>query len=129
MTTLENTIQEKLNRMADLQSKEDVINMDFNELKESLLTPELRVQLREIEEERQTALESLQEGMAKLREEIAKDVLKFGDSVKGKYLHAVRNNGKVTWDSKKLEGYAEAHPEVRAFRKQGAPSVTFRKVK
>jgi hypothetical protein len=129
MTTLENNIQEKLDRMGNLQAKEDIINMDFNELRDSLLTPELRVQLRELEEERQTALESLQAGMTKLREEIAKDVLRFGDSVKGKYLHAVRNNGKVTWDSKKLEGYAEAHPEVRAFRKQGAPSVTFRKVK
>jgi len=129
MNKMEDTIQKKLDRMADLQSKIDVINIDFDELRDSILTPELRVQLREIEEERVTSLESLDLGLQRLRDEISKDVLKYGESVKGKYLHAVRVNGRVSWDSKALDGFAQAHPEIRAFRKQGDPSVTFRKVK
>jgi hypothetical protein len=52
-----------------------------------------------------------------------------GKSIKGNTLHAVYSNGRVTWDTKGLNGYMVAHPEIEAFRKVGSPSVSIRKVK
>jgi uncharacterized protein YifE (UPF0438 family) len=41
-------------------------------------------------------------------------------------VRAVYSAGRVTWDSKKMEVYAQAHPEVREFRKVGNPVVSLR---
>ena len=55
-------------------------------------------------------------------------VMALEEPVKGERLQAVINKGRVTWDSKLLEGYAVAHPEIKAARKEGEPTVTIRKV-
>ncbi|MCG3145996.1 MAG: hypothetical protein HONDAALG_03775 [Gammaproteobacteria bacterium] len=52
-----------------------------------------------------------------------------GATVKGAALSAVYAKGRVSWDNKALEGYAVAHPELLAFRSEGAPSVSIRGVK
>jgi len=49
--------------------------------------------------------------------------------VKGRELEAVYVKGRISWDNKALDGYAAAHPEIGAFRKQGDPSVSIRGVK
>lgn len=41
---------------------------------------------------------------------------------------AVYNKGRVSWDSSGLNGYMVAHPEITAFRKEGEPSITLRKI-
>lgn len=53
-------------------------------------------------------------------------VLAVGKSVKGAHLHAVYSKGRVSWDSKGLDGYAVAYPEVLKFRSTGEPSVSIR---
>lgn len=37
--------------------------------------------------------------------------------------------GRVTWDNRALDGYAAAHPEILAFRKQGPPTVSLRRIR
>ena len=56
-------------------------------------------------------------------------VFTIGATVKANGLMAVYNKGRVSWDSKLLDGYAVAHPEILAARKEGDPSVTIRTVK
>ena len=70
--------------------------------------------------------ESIQGVEASLMEELKAEVLQLGETVKGTALQAVLNSGRVTWDSKGLEGYAVANPQVLTFRKVGEPSVTVR---
>lgn len=53
-------------------------------------------------------------------------VLKGGETVKAGGLHAIISAGRVTWDTKKLDGYMAAHPEVARFRKVGDPTVSIR---
>lgn len=53
-------------------------------------------------------------------------VLAHGASVKAEHVHAVYTKGRVTWDSKLLDGFAIAHPEIKAARKEGEPSVSLR---
>jgi len=60
---------------------------------------------------------------------VRKAVLNLGMSVRGCHLQAVWNKGRVSWNTKALEGYALAHPEVEALRNVGDPSVSIRLAK
>ena len=121
-------IVEKLDRLADLQSHVDIINLRFDKLREDVLTPEIKAKLEDIEAERETTLESVQGGMESLEAEIKDAVVLQGATVKGKFLQAVWSKPRVTWDTKALEGYAAGHPEIMPFRKEGKPSVSIRGV-
>jgi len=52
-----------------------------------------------------------------------------GETVKGEHLMAVYSDGRVTWDTKEMDGYMVAHPEIKQFRNVGKPSVAIREVK
>jgi hypothetical protein len=121
-----NDIEGMLNQLEDLRSLVDVINMKFDELRDSILTPEIREQLAEMEAERRTALDAAQAGIAQVEATIKADVIAAGCTFKSANLMAVYNKPRVTWDSRGLSGYAVAHPEIDAFCKVGDPSVTIR---
>jgi hypothetical protein len=121
--------QDKLNRLSDLQSQADVIRAHFEELRATILTPEIQAQLAEIDAEEQTSLTTLQGGVDNLITEIKADIIAGGASIKGNYLQAVWTKGRISWDTKALDGYAAAHPEITPFRKEGEPSVSIRAVK
>ena len=121
-------ITEKLDQLADMQAHADVIRLHFNDLRAKILTPEIKQQLDDLDAEMNTALDTLNGGITTLTAEIKDDVLKSGATVKGASLMAVWNKGRVSWDTKSLDGYMVAHPEMTAFRKEGDPSVTIRKV-
>lgn len=122
-------ISEKLDRLAHMQAQGDVMNTHFDTLRDAILTPEIKAGLDEIEAERKTAMDALNGGIASLTEEIKADVIQAGATVKGSYLMAVWNKGRVSWDTKALDGYAAAHPEITAFRKEGNPTVSIRGLK
>jgi len=73
-------------------------------------------------------MDALQSGIDELTAEVKADVLNAGATVKGDYMMAVYNKGRVSWDTKGLDGFAIAHPEMQAFRKVGEPTITLRKV-
>lgn len=54
-------------------------------------------------------------------------VLTVGYTVKGDHHMAVYSKGRTSWDTKSLEGYAKAHPELLVFKSEGKPSVSIRK--
>lgn len=120
-----NTI-DKLNLLADLKAKADSIRLHYDDLRNEILTPEILAQLAEIDAECQTTIGSLNDGMTQLEAEIKAEVIQAGASVKGANLQAVYNKGRVTWDTKALDGYAAGHPEIMPFRKVGDPSVSIR---
>ena len=122
------TTTEKLNRLSEMLSQHDVINMCFDDLREKILTPEISARLADIETERQTALDAVDDIVATLKAEVIAEVLQSGTSIKGRFLHAVWAKGRTSWNSSGLDGYAIAHPEIVAFRKVGEPSVSIRNV-
>jgi cob(I)alamin adenosyltransferase len=87
-------------------------------------------ELRQIIEQIRQAnkLPEIEKQAEELETEIKAAVLALETPVKGNRLQAVINKGRVSWDAKLLEGYAVAHPEIKAARKEGAPTVTIRKV-
>ena len=63
-----------------------------------------------------------------LEAEVKQEVIEAGQTIKGSCLQACYAKGRVSWDTKMLDGYVVAHPEVEQFRKVGEPSVSIRKV-
>lgn len=120
-------ITEKLDRLADMQSQRDVLDLHYQDLRNSLISPELAEQLNDIEFEKNEALIAVDRGIASLTEEIKADVLKAGKTVKGAHLQAVWNKPRVSWDSRLLDGLAIALPQITAARREGEPSVTLRR--
>jgi hypothetical protein len=122
----EQTIKTKLDQLADLQSAWDVAMLERQELIKKILTPEIEAAIQEIEIEFTERTEVVTGKIADLTAEVKAEVVKLGASVKGDYLQAVWSKPRVSWDTKALEGYAAAHPEIVTFRKVGAPSVSIR---
>lgn len=120
---------EKLNRLSDLQAQADVIRLRFQELRDGIMTPEIKAALAEVDAEEATAIEAVSAGIANLTDEIKQEVVAGGSSVKGNFLQAVWMKGRVSWDTKALDGFAAGHPEIVQFRKEGEPSVSIRAVK
>lgn len=124
-------IHEKLNRYADLKDQADVIRLRFDDLRKQLtpeIPPEIQEQLDDLAAEEKTATDALQNGLTTLEAEIKAEVASMGVTVKTEHFQAVYMKGRISWDTKALEGYAAAHPEIVPFRKQGEPSVSLRAV-
>lgn len=121
-------IVKKLDQLADYQAQRDLFNLQKQALIDQVLTPEIKARLEEIEAEFAGRLETVDENISTLEDEIKADLLKYGSSVKGTFLKAVWNRGRITWDTKALDRYALTHPEVLGYRIQGEPYVSIRKV-
>ena len=121
-------IKAKLDGLAELRAQEDAIRLHYDDLKAQILTPEIIKALDDINAEMETSLGTLKDGINSLTADIKDEVIKNGTTVKGTLLMAVWNKGRISWDTKGLDGYAVAHPEMSAFRSVGEPSVTIRSV-
>jgi hypothetical protein len=118
-------IRERLNQLSELQAQRDLLDIDFQQKRESILAP-VAQQIADLEAELEPLVDALNRQINALTAEIETAVICEGESVKGERLQAVFAKGRVTWDSRALVGYAAAHPEIERFRKTGEPSVTIR---
>ena len=119
-------IEEKLDMLSEFQSEKDASQLAKQDAIDSIYTPEIKAQLRDIETEFAGRDETVDEMIMVLTAEIKKDVLDHGATVKGEYNMAVFNKGRVSWDNKALKGYAADKPELLQFKKTGNPSISIR---
>jgi predicted transcriptional regulator len=122
----ENEIKLKLDQLAEFQSQRDVAMLEKQRLLDEIYTAEIKARMAEIEAEFAIKTEGITTNIAALESEIKRAVVEHGASVKGSVLHAVFAKGRISWDTKSLDGYAAAHPELLSFRKEGEPSVSIR---
>ncbi len=122
-------IKELLDRLAEYQSQRDSANLEKQALIDDVYTNEIKHRMAEIEAEFAGKTETVNENIAAIEAEIKQAVINHGASVKGSFFHAVFTKGRVSWDTKSLDGYATAHPELLTFRKEGDPSVSIRTAK
>ena len=120
--------QQKLDQLAELQAQRTLAEIDMQALIDSVLTAEIKAKIAEIKAEFEPRLEAIDTVTAGLEAEIKTDVITAGATIKSEHLQAVYTKGRITWDTKALDGYAAAHPEIQPFRKEGSPSVSIRKV-
>lgn len=144
--SLEAAIESKLELLADLRHAREQVQGRIEQLHEDAIPNEVqeevaRLRGRILELERphrervaricadtEADLEAMAADIADLEDEVKRLATSLGHSVKGRSLQAVYTKGRASWDDKALQGYGAAHPEILAFRKEGAPSVSLRAV-
>lgn len=82
-----------------------------------------------IEEQYADRLAAAEDRLDVAETDVRTAILAYGASMKGTMYHAVYTKGRTSWDSKGLDGYAVAYPEVLRFRSVGEPSVSIRAAK
>jgi len=82
----------------------------------------------EIEAEFAGKSEAVDENIRKLTEEIKAEIVTLKKSVKSDHFHAVYMAGRITWNTDMMEGWRETFPFLEKARKEGAPSVTLRRI-
>ena len=120
--------QEKLNQLFEYHAQKTILDMDKQTLIDAVYTPEIKKAVSDIEYEFKEKSSAVDDNISKLTEEIKTDVLTAGQSVKGDNMMAVWSKGRISWDTKALDGVIAVHPELAKFRKEGDPSVSIRKI-
>lgn len=115
-----------LDRLAEFQAQLDSVTLEKQAVLDEIYTPEVKARIAEVESTFAVKIEGVAENIATLEAEIKQAVITAGATVKGSFLQAVFTKGRVSWDTKSLDGYAVAHPELLSLRKVGEPSVSLR---
>lgn len=117
----------KLDKLADYQAQAEVIRIDYEEKRLAILKS-VQAELDALDAEYDPMKDIVAENITDLEAEIKADVLAHGETVKGSHMMAVYVNGRVSWDTKKLDGMMSLIPQLADARKQGDPNVTLRKI-
>lgn len=117
----------KLNELWQCREELARLMAEKEALVNAAIPEDVRKRIAEIELEFAPMIERAQERATALENEIKALVIRVGESVKGARLQAVFGR-RANWDTKGLEGYAVAHPEVLALRRE-EPYVSIRNVK
>lgn len=116
--------QQALEKLTELYAKRDLLGLD----KKAAIPADVQSVLDEIEAEFSPKQDAINSEISELEAQVKALVLELGETAKGGSLQAVFAKGRVTWDSKALDGYAKANPAISEYRKQGDPSVSIRKI-
>jgi hypothetical protein len=124
-------ITEMLDRLADLQAAPDAIRLQKQAIIDTILTPEIKAALAEVDAEFAEPLRVAEEAATQIELEIREAVLAAGKvdgSYRGQFLTASWVKGHSgSWDDKMLKGFAMIHPEIlQAKKPDGEPSVTIK---
>ena len=120
-------IYEQIEKYSDLTFGIDAISQEKQALIDQGLTPEIKEKLAEIDAEFDPKADEIAQQKSMLEAEIKQEILEAGRTIKGTYHSFVWSKPRVSWDTKALDGYAAAHPEIQQFRIEGSPSVSVRK--
>jgi len=120
-------VAEKLERLTNLRGAADVTRLDYESRRAEILK-KIQAELDALDLEYKPILESAEENIAALENEIKTDVLLHGETVSGGSYRASYSQGRISWDNEGMTKYAASHPDVLQFRKQGNPIVSLRVV-
>lgn len=115
------TIQDYENARARVE----LLNADI-ETKRKEIMARVQDDLDALTTEYQPMMDAAQADVTYMEQKLKAEVIASGEGVKGEWYHAIYIKGRESWDSKRLDGFAAAHPEVLAFKKIGEPTVSIR---
>ena len=118
-------VAEKLERLSNLRNAAEFTRLDY-ETKRTQILKQVQAELDALDLEYKPVMERTEENIDALENEIKTDVLLYGESVSGGMYRATYTKGRVSWDNDGITKYAESHPDVLQFRKQGQPIVSLR---
>jgi hypothetical protein len=115
----------KLDKLTEIRAAADLTRADY-EAKRAEILGKVQSELDALEAEYAPLLQASSEHADSIMAEIKNDVLRHGTSVRTDSVQAVYAKGRISWDAKGLGQYAEAHPDIMEYRKQGEPTVSIR---
>ena len=118
--------QELLDEYSNNLAGIDLLNGERQAMIDKVITPEIKAQLENIDAQIDPLIANTISRNQELIELIKAEVIAAGQTISGDHHQAVYSKPRVSWDSKGLEGYAVAHPEILAFRSVGSPSVSLK---
>ena len=119
-------IEKLLEELTSVEDQLTALRLQRDEARDKALTPAVRAELEAIDAELGTRLQHGDSLVASYREKVKAAVIAHGESVRGGRFLAVFADGKASWDTKGLLGYAKAHKEVREFMTVHKPTVSIR---
>ena len=115
-----------LQTLSELYAQRDLLNSEIETKRREILRA-VQAELDALDEETAPMIDAVS-GKIEAAERLAKDaVIQGGESVKGFGLRLVYTPGRVTWETKILDGMAALFPEINKARKVGAASVSIRR--
>ena len=119
---------EMLEQLSEFYAQLDVLQLQKADLLDTVMPPEIKQAVEDVNAEFADKETAVRENMADLEAQVKQAVIDDGETAKGGVLQAVFNKGRVSWDSRKLEGLMIAFPKLQDARKQGNPYVAIKKV-
>jgi hypothetical protein len=116
----------KLDELSELYAKRDLLNLKQKAAEDAVITPAIQAELSLIRFDFNAELAPLAEQIAETEAVVKEQTLTIGETQKGQFLQAVYMSGRVSWDTKGLEGLAIVIPEINNLKKVGEPSVSIR---
>ena len=123
MSKLTKQIKTDLDELARVDKKVHQIRSHYEQLRGEVLTPNIIIMLGDIDVELKSELDGPLIKARELTDKIKADTIAAGLRVDGSIYKAIFVKGRQSWDSRALDGYAEAHPEIKQFKKVGNPSA------
>jgi len=117
-----------LDELTELMAQRDLWRMRKQEVVDSIIPPEVKQYLVDLDAEYDGTFAEIERQIAAQEQIIKERVLAEGTTAKGANLMAVFSKGRVSWDSKKLDGMMAIIPGLEKARSVGAPSVSIRKI-
>jgi len=119
-------VEKMLDELHDLQCKADYLRITKESEIQDAIPDDIQKIIDAIKEKYSEIIMDVDEEISLLANEIKEQVKETGENVKGTHLMAVYSKARTSWDSKGLDGFAVAYPEINVFRKIGEPSVSIK---
>lgn len=120
-----NLVSDRLQVLQAARAKSALLDAEYRDARAAVLAT-VRDQLDAIDAVFAEQMQAAGAESTQAEQELRELVLSLGRSVGAGGIKVTYRSAPVTWDSDKLAAYADAHPEVLAFRKTGKPSVALR---
>ena len=117
---------ELLDEYSDNLVGADTYGRERDRLIDEILTPEQKAAIEDIKTEFNEKIDALTERNVTISNTLKAYVIENGSTLNGQLHQVVYTKGRVSWDTKKLDGYAAAHPEILEFKTEGEPSASLR---
>ena len=119
---------ELLEALTELQAQIDLLKLDKADTLDKVIPPEIKEAIEAVNAEFDEQITAANSKFSEIEAAVKYAVCENGENAKGGAYQAVFNKGRVSWNTKQLEGLMIAFPRLAEARKQGDPYVTLKRV-
>lgn len=115
-------IKNTLEQMKEVNAALEITRLDYEARRAAVLAT-VQAELDALGAEYEPVMAIARERLQTLENDAKRQVIATGETAKVEGVAVVFVKGRASWNTKALDGYAAAHPEIEQFRTQGQPSA------